>query len=132
MGGVRVSAAWLDEIDPVIVVRGSSAGFTVLVLGGLVAPIAAVNAPVIGSLALVLTAVAGFVTAAARQWNGPRPVVQGVLAAVGAYLLVLPIVVMGNHGWNVVQIACTLATAVVVGAVTPGVLVRVRSARSAV
>lgn len=124
-----MSAMWLDEIDSATVVRGSSAGLTVLVLGGLLAPIAAVKAPAIGSLALVLTAVAGFATAAARQWSGPRPVVQGILAAVGAYLLVLPLVVMSQHGWDVVQVACTLLTAVVVGASTPAILGRARAER---
>ena len=122
-------AAWLDEIDSVTVVRGSSAGFTVLVLGGLIAPIAAVKAPGIGSLALILTAVVGFATAAARQRGGPRPNISGALAAIGAYFLVLPLVVMGNHGWNVVQIACTLATAVVVGAATPALAGRFAAAK---
>jgi hypothetical protein len=124
-----MGAAWLDEIDSVTVVRGSSAGFTVLVLGGLIAPIAAAKAPGFGSFALVLTAVAGFATAAARQRGGPRPMVQGVLAAIGAYFLVLPLVAMANHGWNAVQIACTLATAFIVGAATPAVLGLVHAAR---
>jgi len=121
--------AWLDEIDSATVVRGSSAGFTVLVLGGLIAPIAAAKAPAIGSFALVLTAVAGFATAAARQRGGPRPIVQGTLAAFGAYFLVLPLVVMGNHGLNILQVACTAATAVIVGAATPALLGRVLAAR---
>jgi hypothetical protein len=120
------SSTWLDEIDPVSVVRGSSAGFSVLVIGGLVAPIAAVKLPGVGGLALFVAAVAGFAYASARQWNGPRPVAQGVLAAVGAYVLVLPLVVMARHGWDVVQVASTLATAVVVGALTPVAVGRLR------
>jgi branched-subunit amino acid ABC-type transport system permease component len=55
--------------------------------------------------------------------------VQGILAAVGAYLLVLPLVVMSQHGWDVVQVACTLLTAVVVGASTPAILGRARAER---
>jgi hypothetical protein len=121
--------SWLDEIDSASVVRGSSAGFTVLVLGGLLAPIAAVKAPALGSFALVLTAVIGFATAAARQRGGPRPVIQGSLAAVGAYFLVLPLVVMANHGWDPVQIAWTSLTAVVVGAATAPLAGRIRRIR---
>jgi hypothetical protein len=124
-----VSTAWLDDIDSVTVVRGSSAGFSVLVLGGLLAPLAAAKAPGVGAFALIIAAVAGFATAAARQWGGPRPVVQGVLAAVGAYLLVLPLVVMAHHGWDPVQIAWTAITAIVVGAASPLVAKRVRRAK---
>jgi hypothetical protein len=125
-----VRAAWFDEIDAVTVVRGSSAGFTVLVLGGLLAPIVAVKIPVLGGFGLVVTAVAGFATAASRQWKGSRPAVQGILAAVGAYLLILPMVVFAHHGWDVGQVFGTLLTAVVVGAATAMLTRRIHPART--
>jgi hypothetical protein len=125
-----LSTSWLDEIDPVAAVRGSSSGFTVLVIGGLLAPAIAVRVPVVGSLALVLTAVAGFATAASRRGNTTRPVLQGVVAAVGAYLLVLPIVAMTHHRWDPVQLGLTLLTAIVVGAVVGPIARRIGSTRS--
>jgi mannose/fructose/N-acetylgalactosamine-specific phosphotransferase system component IID len=120
-----LSASWLDEIDPVAAVRGSSSGFTVLVIGGLLAPAIAVRVPVIGSLALVLTAIVGFATAAWRRARTSRPVLQGVVAAVGAYLLVLPIVAMTHHRWDPIQIGLTLLTAIVVGAVVGPIALRI-------
>lgn len=114
--GQSGSGTWLDEIDPVAIVRGSSSGFTVLVLGGLLAPIASTMVPVLGSYALVIAAVVGFATAAWKQAAAQRPGLGGAIAAVGAYLLVLPLVYMGQHGVNLTQVAATLATAVAVGA----------------
>ena len=126
----QAATSWLDEIDAVAAVRGSSAGFTVLVLGGLIAPALAARVPGIGSLALVLTAIAGFTTAAARQGSSSRPIVQGVIAAVGAYALVLPLVGMVSRHWDVAQIAVTLGVAIVVGAIVGPVSLRVSIART--
>jgi hypothetical protein len=121
--------SWLDEIDVVAAVRGCSSGFSVLVVGGLIAP-ALAQVSVLGSFALVLTAIAGFSTAAARQGASSRPALQGVLAAVGAYLLALPLVVMVSHAWDVTQIAATLAVAVCVGALVGPLSLRLREVRS--
>jgi hypothetical protein len=130
-GAARPPArSWLDEIDPVAAVRGSSSGFTILVIGGLAAPLLAARVPVAGGLALVLTALAAFVTAAARQGDTARPALQGVVAAVGAYLLVLPLVVMVNRAWDVPQIALTLACATLVGALAGPLSLRVRAVRA--
>jgi hypothetical protein len=115
----------LDEIDPVAAVRGSSAGFSVLVLGGLLAPVLAVKVPAIGSIALVATALIGFATAAARQGSSVRPSLQGALAAIGAYLLVLPLVQLQQRSWNIEQIGLTLVAAIVVGSVVGPISVRV-------
>jgi len=125
VSSARPPSSWLDEIDPASAVRGSSAGFTVLVIGGLLAPVLAAKVPALGSLALVGTALVGFATAAARQGCSTRPSVQGALAAVGAYLLVLPLVMLGQRHWDVLQTALTLLTAIVVGFVAGPVSVRV-------
>jgi hypothetical protein len=111
----RAIGAWLDSIDPVAAVRGISTGFSVLLIASLMAPILANRVPVVGGLALVLAAVVGFAAAASRQGNSPAPALQGDTAAVGSYLLVLPLVVMVSRRWDVEQIGVTLLTAVVVG-----------------
>lgn len=107
---------WLAAIDPVATVRGMSSGFSVLVIGGLVAPLAS-RVALLGSFVLVLAAVAGFVAAARRPGNSPVPRVFGATAAVGAYLLVLPLVGMATHHWDALQIAVTTASALVVGGI---------------
>lgn len=92
-----------------------SSGFSVLVVGGLAAPILS-RTPAIGSLALVLTSVAGFIVAARCLGNSRVAWIQGMTAALGAYLLVLPLVGMTTRSWNLTQILATALTAVVVGA----------------
>lgn len=117
--------ALFDGVDQVAVVRGSSSGFTVLALGGLLAPLAAVYLPVLGGFALVIAAVAGFGTAGWRQAGSDKPAVAGALSAVGAYLLVLPLVYLGTGELDAVQIALTFITAVVVGAASGEISARI-------
>jgi len=108
---------WADLIDAPKAVRGASTGFTILVLGGLSAPVAVALLPVVGIAWLPLVAVVAFVVAAARIGSAPNPWVHGVVSALSAYLLVLPLVVLGGRP-NPAQIAMTAGAAVVVGAVT--------------
>lgn len=83
-------------IDVAGVVRGASGGFSVLVVGELVAiAVGLVSGPV-GGVVFALTAAAGPVTAgtlAAR--SGRPPLLQSVLAAVLAYLLTVPLRLAG-------------------------------------
>jgi branched-subunit amino acid ABC-type transport system permease component len=65
---------------------------------------------------LVGSAVLAFVVAAVKQGRTTNGAVHGVLAAVGAYLLVLPLVLMASAGRDVAQISMTAAAAVLVGA----------------
>jgi hypothetical protein len=109
---------WADGVDAPRVVRGASAGFTVLVLGGLSAPLAANFVPVVGVAWLPLTSIVAFVVAASRIGTATRPWAHGAVAALSAYLLILPLVLMSPAGRVPAQIALTAAAAVVVGALT--------------
>ncbi|WP_445548686.1 hypothetical protein, partial [Frankia sp. CiP1_Cm_nod2] len=119
---------WLDGVDMTAVVRGSSRGFTVLVLGGLIAPAVATVSGALGVLILTGSAAAAFVAAALRQGTTTDGGRHGALAAVGAYLLVLPLVLLAQAGRNPAQISMTLAAAVVVGFVAGSVTARRRPA----
>jgi hypothetical protein len=68
--------------------------------------------PLVGQYWLTVMAVVAFLVAGLR--SGGR-LSHGVLSALGAYLLVLPIVWMTTHGWDVQQTLETAAVAVVVG-----------------
>jgi hypothetical protein len=109
--------AWADHIDAPKVVRDASTGFTILVIGGLSAPMAAALIPVVGRHWLPLAAVVAFVAAARRGGSASLPWLHGVVAAVSAYVIVLPLVLLGG-GANLGQVLLTLATAVLVGAAT--------------
>lgn len=111
----RTRFAW-ESVDPVAVVRGASSAFSVLVIGGLLAPIvAAVSVPA-AMLWLPLTAVAAFVVAGVRAASSPWPPLGGAAAALSGYLLVLPLVLLDPAGRNPGQIGATAAIAIVAGA----------------
>jgi hypothetical protein len=112
---IRTGNEWLDGVDMAAAIRGSSRGFTVLVLGGLAAPAIAVLSGVLGTVVLTGSAVAAFVVAAMRPGTSTRPGLHGLLAAVGAYLMVLPLVLLAPMGRNPVQIGLTLVAAVCTG-----------------
>lgn len=103
------------KADGVAAVRGASAGFTVLLLGGVLDPLAAMVVPPFAFLWLPLVAVAGFVTAGARRGVSSSPWLQGATAAVGSYLLILPLVLIAPSGRNPLQITMTLAAAILLG-----------------
>ncbi|GAB3385638.1 hypothetical protein [Amycolatopsis echigonensis] len=121
--------AWADHVDAPKAVRGASTGFTILVLGGLSAPVAAALIPVAGRYWLPLVAVIAFVVAACRGGEARSPWLHGLVAATSAYLLVLPLVLLGG-GASLGQVLLTLATAVLVGAAT-GFVSGLRVARRA-
>lgn len=79
-----------------LVIRGASVGFTVLVVGELVALALATAAPGPASLLLALTGAAGSVAAAYVAARSGPPAAQGALAAVGAYLLTVPLRLMAG------------------------------------
>jgi hypothetical protein len=106
------------SVDVPHAVRGASSGFSVLLIGGLVAPMVGIAAPLLGSVWLTLTAVVGFVVAARRIGVATVPALHGAVAAVLAYILVLPLLLPFEAGRNVPQILLTLATAISVGACT--------------
>lgn len=109
--------AWLESIDPAATVRGASRGFTVLLLGGLVQPVTAML-PVVGLVWLPLTAMVAFVVAAWKPGGSASFPLYGAVSGLGAYLLMLPLVLLQPAGRSPVQIGCTVAVAVLVGAGT--------------
>jgi hypothetical protein len=105
------------RIDWMQLVRGASTGFTVLVLGGLAAPIMS-RVPVVGAPWLIITAVVAFMVAGYRVGDATGPMTQGASTAVVAYVLVLPLVALASHSLDPRQVGLTLVTAVVAGAVS--------------
>lgn len=102
-------------IDGPVMVRAASTGFTVLLLGGLVAPLVAALVPMVGRYWLVVVAIVAFVIAGSRIGAAGAPAVHGAVAAVSSYLLMLPVVMM-TAGLQVGQVLATASAAVVVGA----------------
>lgn len=102
------------------VVKGASRGFTVLLVGGAVQPLVGATFPPAGYVWLALTAAIAFAWSASVATRAGAPIVHGVLAALGAYLLVLPVVAMGG-GLQPMQISFTTLLAVVVSFVAGSV-----------
>jgi len=100
--------------------RGVSAGFTILVIGGLAQPLIGQLLPPLGAVWLIVVAVAAFVVASWRIGDAPSPALQGAVAAVVSYLLVVPLVVMGTGGLDPQQVVLTLAVAAGTGMITGG------------
>lgn len=113
-------AGTTDELDIAMVVRGAWRGFCVLLLGGVVQPLVIMENRTLGFWWLVLVATVAFGFAA---FSAVRPAVptqyrmQGAVAAVASYVLVLPLVFMGSHTFDMIQISCTTALAIVLGAI---------------
>ncbi|WP_375001806.1 hypothetical protein [Aeromicrobium sp. CTD01-1L150] len=117
-------------VDVPFAVRGASAGFSVLLIGGISAPLVGfLTMPLAGTLWLTATAALAFVVAARRIGRPKVPQLHGAVAAVGAYLLVLPLVLPFQAGRDLGQIALTLATAISVGACTSWVQDRRKNGR---
>lgn len=101
------------------VVRGASRGFGVLLVGGLLQPIAA-QVALLAYAWLAAVAVAAFAVAAVTATPVGTPVDawrQAPIAAVGGYGMIVPLVVLGAGELPVLQAVLTTTTAVVVGAV---------------
>lgn len=116
--GARPAPAVASRIDTPHAVRGASAGFSVLLIGGLLAPMVGMAAPVLGSVWLTLAAIVAFIVSARRIGRATMPELQGALAALLSYVLVLPLILPFQAGRNLPQILLTLATAISVGACT--------------
>jgi hypothetical protein len=113
-------------VDVPLVLRGASIGFTVLVVGELVALALATTAPGPASLLLGLTGAAGSVAAAFVAARSGPPAAQGALAALGAYLLTVPLRVMAGDV-NPLRVWIDLSFALVVGWVAGPRLSKARS-----
>lgn len=98
------------------VAKGASRGFTVLVAGGVATPLMS-QIPLIGVAWLIIVAVAAFGLAGAVARAGQQPAVHGALAALGSYLLVLPLVALSS-GLHIQQLLLTSATALVIGGIS--------------
>lgn len=85
-------------------------------IGGLVAPIVAVKAPLLATVWLTAVAVAAFVVAAWRPHRASSPAIHGCVAALASYALVLPLILPFRQGRDPWQIGLTTLTAIVVGA----------------
>lgn len=115
------------RLDGVRIVRGASRGFTVLAIGGVIQPLVGAVAPAVGYVWLVIVAVVAFVVAAAAATDNVRPARDGALAALASYLLVVPVVLMAAGSLPADQLVYTSATALITGALTNVVRVRLQS-----
>jgi hypothetical protein len=106
------------RVDVPVAVRGASTGFSVLLIGGLMAPIVGAISPPLGGTWLTAVAIAAFVIAARRTGVASVPALHGAVAAVMSYVLVLPLLLPFEAGRNLPQILFTFATAISVGAST--------------
>jgi hypothetical protein len=114
------------QVDVPLVMRGASMGFTVLLVGEFVALALASAAPGPASLLLALTGAAGSVTAAYVAVRAGPPAAQGALAALGAYLLTVPLRILAG-GINPLRLWLDLSFATVIGWVAGPRLSRARS-----
>ena len=119
-----------DRVDWVNLVRGASLAFSVLVIGGLSAPMGS-QVPVVGPAWLIVSAVCAFVLAGYRIGDAAEPRVHGAGAAVVGYLLVVPLVVLGTGGLDPAQLVLTVLTAVLVGGLAGHLAGRNRDRRGA-
>jgi hypothetical protein len=121
-------------IDGPTAVRAASTGFTILLLGGLLTPIAARFLPVVGQFWLSIVAVVAFAVAGHRIGTARIAPLHGACAALGGYLIVLPLVLWtsgGLAGLGLAQILWTAAAALFVGALAGFVAGRRRDASPA-
>lgn len=117
---------YTDGIDWASLAKGASSGFSVLVVGGLAAPLTS-GIPLIGPPWLIITAMLAFMVAGWRIGDATAPAVHGASAAVASYLLVLPLVTLANRGIDLQQLALTTVAAIAAGAVAGTVAARRRS-----
>jgi len=108
-------AVQVGRIDVPNAVRGASTGFSVLLIGGLLAPFLTLLSTVAAAGWLAGVAVTAFAVAARHSMRAGSPALHGAAAALFAYALVLPLLLPFEQGRDVGQIALTTATAVVVG-----------------
>jgi hypothetical protein len=108
----------MSAVDSTAAVRGASHGFTVLLVGGIVQPWVGFLLPPVGFVWLALVALAAFLVAALGAGGAAATSPTAVVAALGAYGLVLPLVAAAG-ALDVTQVGGTIAIAVAIGALTP-------------
>lgn len=106
------------RVDGPNAVRGASTGFSILIIGGLLAPLWTLVSTVVAAVWLAAVAIGAFAMAARLSSAAGNPPLHGAVAAVTAYVLVLPLLLPFEQGRNVPQILATFATAIVVGGLT--------------
>ena len=107
-------------VDVATAVRAASTGLSVLLLGGLMTPIAQAYLPVVGQFWLLLVSVVAFAAAGSQVGDAELTPVHGACAALGSFLLVLPLTFWfppAGGGLDLAQIVSAAGAAVVVGAV---------------
>jgi hypothetical protein len=115
-----------NTVDVPVAIRGASAGFSVLLLGTLLAQFAAAFLPTAAGIVLIsLSVILGFAVAARKTGTSTVPALHGAVAAELAYLLVLPL--QWHFGRpELSEVIFTIAAALAVGAATPTILARIR------
>lgn len=106
------------DYDLPALVRGASSGFTVLVLGELLLPLAGSVSSTLAGLWLSLVGAAGFVIAGRRVGRARRPMLHGAAAALGALTLTLPLRVLVDSPLPPFALLVGAVFAVIVGAVS--------------
>ncbi|HEY0576246.1 MAG TPA: hypothetical protein VGD73_19265 [Pseudonocardia sp.] len=122
--------AWMDRVDWVLVVRGASTGFTVLVISGLVNPIVSNINPLAGLIFLVAGALGASVVASWRTRTADSPVLSGAVAALISYTLVIPLIYLGERQLDFRVVLLFAALALIVGAITGLVISRRRTGQA--
>jgi hypothetical protein len=118
------TAPAVGRVDVPNAVRGASTGFSILVIGGLLAPFLTLVSGPAAAAWLAGVAVVAFAVAARRSRLAGVPALHGAVAAIFSYVLVLPLLLPFEQGRDVRQIGLTFATAVVVGAVSATLMAR--------
>lgn len=105
-----------DRLDMAALARGGFRGFLVLVAGSASAPLLTSRLSVEPVVWLTAVAVAGFVVAAVHQGSGWSPIPQGIAAALCAYALTLPFLLLGPAGPDLGSVVVTALIGAVTGA----------------
>lgn len=103
------------EYDLSALAKGASTGFTVLVLGELLAPLAGAVSSVLAGLWLSLVGAAGFAVAGRRVGLARRVLLQGSVAALTALTLTLPLRLLSGAQQSPYAFAVSAVFALVVG-----------------
>lgn len=105
-----------DRIDVPALVRATPTGFTVFVFTSLLMPLVNKIATDFAPWWSAVTLAATFAAAALRRHQAHNAALHGAVAAMSAYLLCLPLVILVSNTANLGQILGTLAAGAVVGA----------------
>ena len=109
--------AWMDNVDWVLVVRGASLGFTILVISGLLHPLVVKFSVPLGLAWLVFGSVVAFMAAAWRVGPADSPVLTGMLAALISYTLSVPLIYISERHLVPQDVLMFAGLAIVVGSI---------------